>query len=129
MGLSIYLYEPVDIKDMDFEDAALKTLGLPHECRGEEIFECDLTHNLGQMAEFAGVYKCLWRPEELGIETAGQMIPHLEAGYSILTKNKKECMTHNPANGWGDYAHLVVAVERLLNACYETPNATIRVSR
>ena len=32
------------------------------------VFEANVTHNLNRMAEAAGFYKEVWRPEEIGIE-------------------------------------------------------------
>lgn len=28
---------------------------------GKEVFHLNITHNLGQMADVAGIYKCLWQ--------------------------------------------------------------------
>jgi hypothetical protein len=32
-----------------------------------EVFDYNITHNLGEMAKAAGIYMELWRPEEIGI--------------------------------------------------------------
>lgn len=29
------------------------------------VFSANITHNLGEMADKAGIYKALWRPEDL----------------------------------------------------------------
>jgi len=34
------------------------------------VYDANITHNLGAMAEAAGIYKHLWRPEEIGITKA-----------------------------------------------------------
>ena len=31
---------------------------------GDYLYEDNITHNLGQMADRADIYKCLWRPDE-----------------------------------------------------------------
>ena len=36
----------------------------------EGAYSANITHNLGKMAEEAGIYKHLWRPEEIGITKA-----------------------------------------------------------
>lgn len=35
--------------------------------RPAEVFSANITHNLGAMAEAAGIYRHLWRPEEVGV--------------------------------------------------------------
>ena len=40
----------------------------------EELYSANATHNLVPMAEEAGIYKQLWKPEEIGISKAGQLI-------------------------------------------------------
>ena len=42
--------------------------------RPTEVYSANITHNLGLMAEEAGIYQPLWRPEELGIKTAAGLI-------------------------------------------------------
>src|ERR1044072_7170767 len=46
----------------------------------EELYWANITHNLGMMADAAGIYKQLWRPEELGIKKAGELIAPLTEG-------------------------------------------------
>lgn len=36
--------------------------------RPTEVFSANITHNLGEMADKAGIYKACWRPEEIGAE-------------------------------------------------------------
>jgi hypothetical protein len=38
--------------------------------RETSVFERNITHNLNRMADEAGIYGVIWRPEENGIETA-----------------------------------------------------------
>lgn len=33
----------------------------------QDVFWANITHNLGRMADEAGIYKHLWRPEEIGM--------------------------------------------------------------
>ena len=42
------------------------------------VFTSNITHNLGKMAEAAGIYKHLWCPEEIGITKAKQLIQPLK---------------------------------------------------
>jgi hypothetical protein len=94
-----------------------------------DVYSANITHNLNSMAEAAGIYKALWRPDELGIVRASQLIPLLEKGLVMLVKDRKYLETFNPPNGWGSYESLVQFVERYLEACWENPEATVEVSR
>ena len=96
---------------------------------GERIYDANITHNLGGMAEAAGIYKALWRPEEIGITKAGQLIEPLRAGVLWLIEHREEAEKHNASNGWGLYIHFVPFVEKYLAACVGHPEATVRVSR
>ena len=40
------------------------------ESESEEVYSANITHNLGGMADEAGIYEALWRPEEVGIAKA-----------------------------------------------------------
>jgi hypothetical protein len=71
----------------------------------------------------------LWRPEEMGITHASQLIEPLEIGLALLKSDPPRFEKHNAKNGWGMYEHFVPFVERYLEACRENPDATIRVSR
>ena len=76
------------------------------------VFECNITHNLGKMADAAGIYQHLWRPEELGIKTAGELIEPLRAGLNKPKSNPGHFAQFNPENGWGNYTGLVTFVDR-----------------
>lgn len=93
------------------------------------VFEQNITHNLGAMAAAAGIYKACWRPEEIGVTTAAQLIPLLEAGLAKLKANPEEMKKHEAKNGWGLYEHFVPWVEKYLAACREFPDAHVEVSR
>jgi hypothetical protein len=94
-----------------------------------EVFDWNITHNLNIMAEEAGIYKHLWRPEEIGITTASELIEPLRQGLHELKLNPEKYKKFNPENGWGDYEGLVEFVENYLNACYKYPNAKVVASR
>lgn len=93
------------------------------------IYERNITHNLNSMAEEAGIYKHLWRPEEIGITEAKQLIDPLRAGLKRLTDDPERFKKLNPENGWGDYDGLVDFVTEYLAACEKNPDAEVRVSR
>lgn len=97
--------------------------------RPTAVFEYNITHNLGKMAEAAGIYQHLWRPEELGIKTAGELIKPLADGLVKLDNAPEYFRQFNPGNGWGCYEDLVKFVVKYLNACLLHPDAEIYVSR
>jgi hypothetical protein len=123
MSLDIYLTQ---------KEKTMKTCdhcNSEYEAEGEELYSANITHNLGSMAEEAGIYKHLWRPEELGITTAKELIEPLKAGLQLLKDKPEHFEKFNATNGWGLYKHFVPFVEKYLNACEEYPEAQIGVSR
>lgn len=94
-----------------------------------EVYSRNITHNLGAMAKKAEIYYAMWRPEEIGVTTAAQLIPLLEKGLRLLLAHPDEFTPLNPENGWGDYEGLVNFACSYLAACRENPDATVRVSR
>lgn len=86
-------------------------------------------NNLGGMAEAAGIYRHCWRPEEVGITKASELIEPLRKGLAWLKENPEEAKKHNASNGWGLYEHFVPWVEKYLAACEANPDAVISVSR
>jgi hypothetical protein len=93
------------------------------------VHDSNITHNLGKMAQEAGIYQCLWRPEELGITKAEQLIEPLEKGLADLKARPEHFEQFNASNGWGMYKHFVPFVESYLNACKAHPDARVEVSR
>ena len=93
------------------------------------VFDANITHNLGAMAEEAGIYKHLWRPEEIGITKASQLIEPLREAITLMRADPTRFEKHNASNGWGLYEHFVPWLERYLAACEEYPDADVGVSR
>lgn len=93
------------------------------------IFEQNITHNLGAMAKEAGIYMHLWRPDELGITKAGELILPLKKGLKLMKSNPKRFKSLNPKNGWGSYDRFVPWIERYIEACEDYPDADVEVSR
>ena len=96
---------------------------------GNEIYWANITHNLGAMADAAGLYQALWRPDEQGWTTARELIPYLQAGLLLLTVARHRFEKFNAANGWGLYENFVPFVTKYLEACEQYPDATVSVSR
>lgn len=95
----------------------------------KEVYWGNITHNLNKMAGDAGIYEHLWRPDEIGITKAAELIEPLRAGLALLKSDPSRFKKFNPENGWGTYEGLVSFVEKYLAACEENPAATVRVSR
>lgn len=94
-----------------------------------EVFSANITHNLNSMAGEANLYQPLWRPEELGITTAQQLIVPLAVGLTKLLDAPDHFCQFNPKNGWGMYEGLVEFTTEYLAACSRYPQAAVRVSR
>jgi len=97
--------------------------------RRVEVYEANITHNLAAMAEGAGIYRHLWRPDEIGVETAGELIEPLRQGLLELESNPERFRAFDAENGWGTYDDFVPWVRRYLEACQLNPDAEIRISR
>jgi hypothetical protein len=96
--------------------------------RQTTVYEANITHNLGKMAEEAGIYYYLWRPSEIGVHKAEQLIVPLTEGLKKLKADPERFQKFNASNGWGMYEHFVPFVEKYLEACIENPDADVEVS-
>ena len=97
--------------------------------RSDEVFNANITHNLGEMAEEAGIYKHLWRPEEIGITTAKELIEPIKKGLKDMKKRPAHFKKFDSSNGWGLYENFIPWIEEYLKACIENPDCLIMVSR
>lgn len=95
----------------------------------DEVYWGNITHNLNRMADEAGIYDHLWRPDWIGVRKAGQLIVPLREGLERLRANPERFRKLNPENGWGTYEGLVVFVAEYLVACSANPDAEVFVSR
>jgi hypothetical protein len=93
------------------------------------VFDGNITHNLNMMADAAGIYEHLWRPDEIGVTKAHQLIEPLTDGLAKLNSDPEKYKVHNPSNGWGSYTILVEFVAEYLAACRTYPNADVSVWR
>lgn len=95
----------------------------------EILYTDNITHNLGLMAEKAEIYKHLWRPEEINIKYAKELIEPLTKGLNKLKSKPEYYKKFNASNGWGLYEHFIPFVENYLNACIKYPNSIINIDR
>jgi hypothetical protein len=99
------------------------------------IFSMNITHNLGKMASEVKLsngktlYDVLWRPDEHGYYTAEDISELLNEGWNILLAFPEKYKAYNPENGWGEYEGLCNFVYQYRNACWENPDAELRISR
>lgn len=93
------------------------------------VYENNITHNLSIMAQEAGIYPCLWEPNENGFYRAEDIILPLTQGLKKLKENPEHFKQFDSPNGWGTYQYFVPFVENYLFACIENPNALIIVDK
>ena len=94
-----------------------------------EVYSANVTHNLGRMAREAGIYEHLWRPDEVGVTIARELIEPLRDGLALLNTDPGRFCAFNPDNGWGDYAWFCRFVSNYLAACESHPDAEVSVWR
>lgn len=121
-------------------------------------FSANITHNLNRMADEAGIYLALWRPEEmlapdialvlkdaeeedyhgeqaqelrrqLPTAYARDLIEPICRGLSMMKADPNRFIAFDSPNGWGLYKDFVPWIERYLAACEEHPDARVEVSR
>ncbi len=103
--------------------------GKTHSIENEEVYQSNITHNLNKMASAADIYEALWRPDEIGVVKASQLIEPLTVGLQKLKDNPDYFQQFNSPNGWGLYKHFVPWVSDYLDACKEYPDSDVSVSR
>ena len=98
-----------------------------------DIFSINITHNLIEMASEAGLYQCLWHPEQevppSNKVIANQLIKPLATGLFNLKNNPEKFKKLNPVNGWGTYEGFIQSVSEIYEACLEHPKANVKIYR
>ena len=102
-----------------------------------EVYSGNITHNLGKMASKVvlspgqTLYQIVWRPDECAppYTKASEIAELLDEGWNILLSDPEKYKRYNPENGWGSYEGLVNFVYNYRNACWDNPDAELRVSR
>lgn len=120
----------LDVSLYSLEKKKVLCYSCMHEHEEQEmLYDANITHNLGKMAGEAGIYKALWRPEEIGAKYAKDIIDIVEKGLSDLKSRPEYFEQFNSQNGWGMYKNFVPFVEEYLDALKQYPNSEIYVSR
>jgi hypothetical protein len=140
MSLSVTLYRNYHVS---YDDG--KTL----EPQRESLYWANITHNLGKMANEAGIYEALWRPyqlkegynipeddhdaeykfEENNPVRGYEIIPVIEKGLEDMIARPAHYKTFDSPNGWGLYKHFVPFIEKYLEALKEYPESFVECSR
>jgi hypothetical protein len=122
-----------------------KTLEPQKEC----LYNANITHNLGKMANEAGIYEALWRPyqlkegynipeddhkaeweyEDANPVKANEIISIIEKGLKDMKARPKHYEKFNSPNGWGMYNNFVPWIEEYLKALKEYPEAFVECDR
>ena len=110
--------DPVVVKGDEGDDSEFET-----------VYSQNITHNLNHMAKEAGIYEALWRPEEINITKAADLVPLMRDGLALLNSDPERFEAFNPSNGWGDYGGLCAFVADYLAACERWPDADVSVWR
>lgn len=105
--------------------------GRVHELETEIVYDSNITHNLCEMAEEAGIYDPIWNGHlsGIGIESAGELGNILNIAVRHMDLNPEYYKKFNASNGWGTYEQFVPWLEELRDKCLEYPNAKIEVSK
>jgi hypothetical protein len=124
MSLDVYLIgEPEEVE-------CFCTCGNKHtKTESACFYSSNITHNLGEMALEAGIYEHLWRPEEIEITKANQLVEPLSKGLSLMKSDPKRFKKFTSKNGWGTYKDFIPWIEDYIEACVKYPNANVSVSR
>lgn len=123
MSLDIYLEAPTESQGKCTCDRC----GHEHPTTyRERFFERNITHNLGQMFNEAGVYEILWEGDGL---VAGEVLDKLRNAYDDMVHRPAHYAKFNALNGWGMYEHALPFLAAVIEACAEHPTAVLRCSR
>jgi hypothetical protein len=140
MSLDVSLYRNYHVS---YDEG--KTLEPQREC----LYSSNITHNLGKMANEAGIYEALWRPyqlkegynipegdyqaeyefEENNPVRGYEIIPVIEKGLEDMIARPAHYKIFDSPNGWGLYKHFVPFIEKYLEALKEYPESFVECSR
>lgn len=103
----------------EFREKFQNAVVVENEFETECVFDANITHNLNEMADAAGIYEVFWRPEEIGATKASDIIPILKKGFEDMKARPEYFKKFDSENGWGTYKDFLPCVESYLNACRE----------
>ena len=107
-------------------DVYITRSSCPHCGRSDDSYSANITHNLAEMADKAGMYEALWNPENIKAEPlASDIIPTIEVGLADLIARPDYFKTFDSPNGWGMYKHFVPFVTEYLAELKKDPTAKV----
>jgi hypothetical protein len=95
----------------------------------DQVYTANITHNLAEMAQHAGLYGVLWEPETCGITHARDLVGPLRIGLTTLAQDPAYFSQFTPPNGWGSYTQLALFTAEYLVACEQWLAAEVSVWR
>lgn len=129
MSLSIFLEERSE-ECNELHKLECRECGRVYDYRQQnDLFNANITHNLGSMADALGIYYLVWRPEEIGIKKASELIFPLTLAIDNMRRRPEIYRKFDDAAGWGTYDQFLPWLETYRTACQKYPDAFVRVSR
>lgn len=92
-------------------------------------YKSSISNDLSSMADAAGVYRHIWRPEGLGIIKASELVAPLNEGLRVLRANKERFKCFEPKHKRDTYEDLTNFIEHYIKASIKYPDATIEIER
>lgn len=99
------------------------------EAGENSVYERNITNNLINMGNAAGIGDAIWSPEDIKATKAKHIIDLLQDGLDKMIGRPEHFSKFNAANGFGTYEGMVNFVHEYLKACKDNPEAFIKVSR
>lgn len=93
--------------------------------QSEIVFNSNMTHNVGNMLDAAGLYQILWHGDGL---VAGEQIGVLRRGLSAMLTDPERFKKMSASNGWGTYEQVVPWLTKVIVAFAANPTAIIHCS-
>jgi len=99
------------------------------EVQPSRVFSANITHNLIEIAVEAGIYYHVWRPDEIGLTKAKELIGPLKTAIADMKNRPAYYKQFDDPGGWGSYEDFLPWLEEYLSACIEHPEARVEVDR
>lgn len=121
----------------------------PYEYEDDELFHCNMTHNLVEMAKHVPIegtdingYNLLWHPETCGcleksswtlkdgacedctfdgVRLTPSYVDMVMKAYCYISSHREELENFNPDNGWGSYDGLLGETRELVHCLVNIP--------
>lgn len=95
------------------------------QTRPVEVWDRNVTSNLYAICERLGIEKVVYKPSEIGITRAEELIPHIKKSLQQISENYSELVLLQ-LQPEGSVVHLQWMLESYLCACNLYPDAEVR---